>query len=128
MKGRHSHAAHLVLLFFLADLQCIIRIAFRAHCFFLGGSLSQPVIGYKMDLKPMLCYVMVPPSHAAADVLAANQDQGLEPLVTENYGTGVSHQCEPSVHAVSSCHTACMPLGCLDVACSCGAQGAAQLW
>ena len=24
-----------------------------------GGSLSQPVIGYKMDLKPMLCYFML---------------------------------------------------------------------
>ena len=24
----------------------------------MGGSLSQPVIGYKMDFKPMLCYVV----------------------------------------------------------------------
>jgi hypothetical protein len=23
-----------------------------------GGSLSQPVIGYKIDSKPMLCYVI----------------------------------------------------------------------
>ena len=26
------------------------------HYFYGVGSLSQPVIGYKMDLKPMLCY------------------------------------------------------------------------